>query len=179
MYRGDTVQWETLIEHLDLHGDELVLDVGTAVGEFPLTLARRAGFQGHITAVDWSPHMITQARHIAQTHYLHNQVDFRIVDLNDGLPFPNAVFDIVTCIGVLETIPHPSAAMAELGRVLKPNGLLIISTYLLPSKRDQVQAWYLDKLANIGFKKRAVLPFRRDHDLMIVTRRNKEDIDSN
>jgi SAM-dependent methyltransferase len=43
------------------------------------------------------------------------------------LPFPAASFDRVLCSEVLEHVPDPARAAAELARVLKPDGLLAVS----------------------------------------------------
>src|SRR6266436_378656 len=51
------------------------------------------------------------------------------VDLNIDLtkiPFPNSTFNAIICNHVLEHIPNDRAAMAELFRVLKPNGWAIL-----------------------------------------------------
>lgn len=43
------------------------------------------------------------------------------------LPFPDASFDRLICIQVLEHIRHPPAVLAEFFRVLKPGGLLVLT----------------------------------------------------
>lgn len=49
--------------------------------------------------------------------------------LYDGarLPFPDASFDVVMSVQVLEHTPRPEALVAEMARVLAPDGLLILS----------------------------------------------------
>ncbi|WP_437659301.1 class I SAM-dependent methyltransferase [Sorangium sp. So ce1182] len=49
--------------------------------------------------------------------------------LYDGerLPFPDASFDTVLSVQVLEHTPRPDALVAEMARVLRPGGLLILS----------------------------------------------------
>jgi SAM-dependent methyltransferase len=44
------------------------------------------------------------------------------------LPFPDAIFDVIVSLDYLEHVHDDSAAMNEMRRVLKPNGLLVIST---------------------------------------------------
>jgi SAM-dependent methyltransferase len=87
------------------------------------------------------PHLLsggTKLLHIAPEHNLSSwlrsmaEVDYVSadfarddVDLKIDLtmiPFPNSTFDAIICNHVLEHIPNDRAAMAELFRVLKPNG---------------------------------------------------------
>lgn len=51
------------------------------------------------------------------------------VDLNhEKLPFPNGVFDTVTCLETIEHIQNVQHAINEIQRVLKPNGKVLLST---------------------------------------------------
>ena len=43
------------------------------------------------------------------------------------LPFPDAAFDCVVCVDVMEHLPDPAAAVAEFRRVLRPGGWLLLS----------------------------------------------------
>ena len=56
--RSEAEQWRRLVQKLRLGGDERILDVGTAVGDLPLTLAAMPGFRGQVVGVDWSQKMI-------------------------------------------------------------------------------------------------------------------------
>ena len=46
-----------------------------------------------------------------------------------ALPFPEARFDVVLCTQTLEHVPDPAAALREFHRVLKPGGVLLLSTH--------------------------------------------------
>jgi SAM-dependent methyltransferase len=46
---------------------------------------------------------------------------------SDLLPFPDASFDLVTCIEAFQYVPHPEVAVEELGRVLRPGGLALLA----------------------------------------------------
>ncbi len=50
------------------------------------------------------------------------------VDLNQFLPFKTAVFDAVNLVEVIEHIEHQAQLIREIRRVLKPNGVVLIST---------------------------------------------------
>ena len=60
--RSDATRWQRLFKELRLRGDERILDVGTAIGDLPLTIATFRSFHGKITGIDWSKPMISTAR---------------------------------------------------------------------------------------------------------------------
>ncbi len=53
-----------------------------------------------------------------------------------ALPFGTAAFDAIVCTEVLEHIPQDEEALAEIARVLKTGGLLVVSVPLPPAPRD-------------------------------------------
>jgi ubiquinone/menaquinone biosynthesis C-methylase UbiE len=64
------------------------------------------------------------------------------------LPFPDASFDLVLAIEVLEHVPHPARALVDLHRVCRPGGVLIASVPLEPiwrignlARRRYVSDW--------------------------------------
>src|SRR5690606_31092429 len=56
----------------------------------------------------------------------------------EHLPFPDNTFDVVTCLEALEFMERPEATLAECVRVLRPDGVLLvtnrINTRLMPGK---------------------------------------------
>jgi len=52
--------------------------------------------------------------------------EFKVGDINNGIPYPNTFFDTVTCVAVLEHLFDPHHFVKEVNRVLKKGGKLII-----------------------------------------------------
>jgi len=69
-----------------------------------------------LTGLDISPEVLEK----------HEGLDAKIVGDVETYPLPSATFDVVLCWNVLEHLPHPRAAVANLARTLKPGGLLIV-----------------------------------------------------
>lgn len=112
---------ERILDVLDLqlHGDEVVVDLGCGVGRLTRALAARAA---RVEAVDVSAEMLARARS-AHPH-LVDRVGWH---LGDGLtlPLPTASADAVMSFVVLQHVPDPAIVLgyvAEMGRVLRPGG---------------------------------------------------------
>jgi SAM-dependent methyltransferase len=55
-------------------------------------------------------------------------VEFRLGDLQGRLPFDDAFFDAAACVDGIEHVENPFHLAREFGRVLRPGGLLVLST---------------------------------------------------
>jgi len=102
----------------------LVLDVATGTGRLPLALLRQPDFAGRVIGTDLSARMLAEAYRKAA--WFRSQVDF-VRQPADQLAFADETFDAVTCLEALEFMPNPRKAIAEMVRVLKPGGILLVS----------------------------------------------------
>ena len=123
------------------------LDIGTGPGQIVLKLARRLpGWQ--FIGVDRSPNMIRQARKdaVRGSEQLRQQQgrgagasapeagpQFFVAD-GSRLPFPDADFDLVMCNSVLHHLPQPQGLLAEVSRLAKPDGAILIRDLRRPSR---------------------------------------------
>jgi ubiquinone/menaquinone biosynthesis C-methylase UbiE len=53
--------------------------------------------------------------------------DVRDLNVNPAFPYPDGSFDVVTCVVSIDYLNQPDKIFAEIGRVLRPNGKVIIS----------------------------------------------------
>jgi SAM-dependent methyltransferase/uncharacterized protein YbaR (Trm112 family) len=58
------------------------------------------------------------------------------------LPFPDATFDLVTCLSLLDCLPDPAPLIASIRRVLRPGGILMLSDpYAWTADSTPVKQW--------------------------------------
>jgi len=98
-----------------------ILDVGSGAGQILGHLLKVAPHQTQIVACDLSHKMLVRARQRVKS----NRPFFVAADMT-RLPFADASFDCVTCGWVIEHLPDPRPGLAEMGRVLRPGGSLLL-----------------------------------------------------
>lgn len=118
-----------------IEGDN-VLDIGCGSGKFIELLPQKI-FYG----VDISDKYLDIAKERGYKEVHQTDLSF------DRLPVPNELFDSVICMEVLEHLFDPLHALAEINRVLKPNGTLIISVPnigWLPCRLSSLAGYFSD-----------------------------------
>ena len=100
--------------------NKIVLDAACGSGYGSLMLAENSA---HVHGIDISDNALAMATQLYNAKNItYKKADIRI------LPYSNQKFDIVVSFETIEHILQASAVLREFSRVLKPRGLLIIST---------------------------------------------------
>ena len=132
-----------ILQALDLAAGHSVLDVGSGPGHQAAEISPLIGPQGLVEGIDIEDSANSTAR--ARCAGLAN-VHFRVGDTY-ALPFDDAGFDRVLSSQVFEYLPDIPGALAEIFRVLKPRGRVLIhdtdwGTLIWPSS-DQKNAGHI------------------------------------
>jgi len=127
-------------------GDVLEVAVGTGLnlGHYPPDV--------RLTGIELSPEMLKIARRRAAD--LSRSIDLREGDAH-RLELPDASFDTVVCTFSLCAIPDERQAVAEMRRVLRPGGLLLLADHVAsPNRLGRGVQWLME---------RATIPLGGEH----------------
>ena len=119
-------------------GDQ-VLDVGCGTGTLALEVQRRVGSAGRVVGIDPGNEQIARAR--AKAARQHVPIAFQ-VGVIEQLAFPDQTFDVVLSTLMMHHLPTAVKAqgLAEIARVLKPGGRLIIADFTRKQERSGLAA---------------------------------------
>lgn len=132
--------WQHPQDWLNISRGGVALDVGCGPGNVTATLADAVGPDGLALGVDISEPMLARAVRSNSKP----QLGFMKADAQ-RLPLRDDTVDAVVSIAVLQLVPDPSAAVAEMARVLRPGGRLAI---MVPTAGRPGPFWRL--LPNTG-----------------------------
>lgn len=104
---------------LMLSTDARVLDLCCGTGALTRELARRTP-HGHVTGVDFSPHMLA----VARDHKGPPNITYQDADVL-RLPFGSGIFDAATMAFSMRNVTDIAACLREVARVLKPGGSFV------------------------------------------------------
>ncbi|OBI82965.1 class I SAM-dependent methyltransferase [Mycobacterium sp. 1245805.9] len=143
----------------------IMLDVGCGPASLTASLARAAGTDGLVLGIDRSAAMLARAVRVesgAQIGFLRANAQ--------QLPLRDETVDAVVSVGVLQFMPDPAAALAEMARVLRPGGRLAV---VVPIIRHAARFWRrLPSLDPYVFDVDEVGNTLRDHGLGGVRTKN-------
>jgi phosphatidylethanolamine/phosphatidyl-N-methylethanolamine N-methyltransferase len=116
--RKRATQW------INQKGERDILEVGVGTG-LALPLYHR---DKNVTGIDFSHDMLAKAREKVEEKQLPQVVALRQMDAR-ALDFPDASFDTVAAMHILSVVPEPERVMAEIARVLRPGGHVVITNH--------------------------------------------------
>lgn len=115
---------DIVVERLALRPEDVVLEVGFGPGRTLERIAARVT-AGRVAGVDPSGDMLATATRRCGRFIEGDRVDLRLGTV-ERLPFPDATFDKALSVHTLYFWERPEAAVEELRRVLKRDGLLVL-----------------------------------------------------
>jgi ubiquinone/menaquinone biosynthesis C-methylase UbiE len=104
-------------------GDERAVDVGCGAGALALALAP---FVGEVVGVDRVPELLERARERAPANASFVEGDAT------HLPFDDGSFELSGTLRVLHHVPRPELVLAELARVTRPGGRVLVVDQIAP-----------------------------------------------
>lgn len=113
---------------------EAVLDVGCGTGTLAIEVQPRVGATGRVFGIDPGTQQIARAR--SKAARLGLPIDFQI-GVIEQLPFPDQTFDVVLSTIMMHHLPDglKRQGLAEIVRVLKPGGRVVIADFTRPHER--------------------------------------------
>ncbi|HST05069.1 MAG TPA: class I SAM-dependent methyltransferase [Chloroflexia bacterium] len=102
------------------------LDIASATGSLTLALADKVGPEGRVVGIDLAQAMLDYSERKARAYRLKN-IEWQQMNAQD-LKFDENTFDVVTCSLAIFYFPDIPGAHKEMLRVLKPGGVLGITT---------------------------------------------------
>ncbi len=116
-------QWvEPVLEAAGAGPGDRLLDVACGTGVVARGAVDRVAPSGTVTGVDLNPAMLAVARRVAP------DIDWRHGDVAE-LPFGDDAFDVVTCQAAIFFFPDATRALAEMARVTRPGGRVVVQSF--------------------------------------------------
>ena len=128
----------------DIREGYQVLDIAGGTGDLALAFSKKVGKTGQVVHTDINEAMLRTGR----DRLLDAGVALpTLVCDAEKLPFPNNHFDVVSVAFGLRNMTHKDAALAEMNRVLKPGGkLLVLEFSKVAPPLEKIYDWYSFKV---------------------------------
>lgn len=177
--RDDEMLAQPLLEALQASGvpEPFILDFATGTGRLSQALLSRLDRHGRIIAIDLSRGMLEQAAAKLTPSPGRARVEL-LRHTSLPLPFPDATFDVVCALEVLELFPGMDEPLRELGRVLRPGGILLTSRGTEESGRIakiKSKNAFTSLLSAHGFEQVEITPWWKLFDRVLAVRHGESD----
>jgi demethylmenaquinone methyltransferase/2-methoxy-6-polyprenyl-1,4-benzoquinol methylase len=128
----------------NLHDGDRVLDIAGGTGDLARAFAKKVGPRGTVVHTDINEAMLRQGRDRLIDQGL--MLPTAICDA-EQLPFDSGSFDLVSVAFGLRNMTHKDRALAEMGRVLRPGGrLLVLEFSKVAAPLEKAYDWYSFKV---------------------------------
>jgi arsenite methyltransferase len=124
LHPGGAATTRRALELIGLGPEDRLLDVASGTGASALLAGREIGCE--VVGIDYSEEAVAGANEAADAEDPARSVGFVRGDA-EALPLSDSSFDAVLCECSLSSFPNKPRALAEIGRVLKPDGRLALS----------------------------------------------------
>ena len=121
------------VQHANARPGQVILDLAGGTGDLTREFARIVGPRGRVVLADINAAMLEHGRRRLVDAGIAGNVELAQVDA-ESLPFADNTFDRVSIAFGLRNVTHKEAALAEMQRVLKPGGKVLILEFSRPSK---------------------------------------------
>lgn len=145
-----------LLEWVKPGPDHKILDIGCGAGYFlfmTLERYRKQGFNPTVVGIDISDNQLS---YMVQRMAKEGVDAVAVHASGEYLPFPDNSFDLITCSEVIEHVRNPDRALQDMYRILKPGGLLLISTPSITAEE-----WWARILKPFSFVYKKVTGYKR------------------
>ena len=128
----------------NLHEGDRALDIAGGTGDLALAFSKKVGKSGQVVHTDINEAMLRTGR----DRLLDEGVALPTMVCDaEKLPFANDCFDVVSVAFGLRNMTHKDVALAEMNRVLKPGGkLLVLEFSKVAPPLEKIYDWYSFKL---------------------------------
>jgi SAM-dependent methyltransferase len=175
--------WEVMAERakqfLGPRSTDTMLDIGKSGGATALAFRKNVL---KITAIDITQSGTKKLNEEIEEKHVSNIEVIGPYNLGDGLAFDNGIFDIVTCRLILDQVEDVRGLLAEVRRVLKPNGKLGVAVWVLSEgikdlwtsltkamrsdhKNDFTYLEIVELISSAGFEIESMIPYSAPRSL--------------
>ncbi len=138
---GTDIYWRRkAVDELKQLRPARVLDIATGTADFAIETLRAAAPDAQITGVDISEGMLEVGRRKLQQKGLGHRIRLELGD-SEALPFPDNHFDAVTASFGVRNFENLEKGLAEMHRVLRPGGKMVVLEFSKPTAFPMKQAY--------------------------------------
>lgn len=135
-------RWRTqAVRQLRYREGSRILDVATGTGDVALEIARSTPASVKITGADFCREMVDLGREKVAASPYAGRIDFQVAPCED-LPFADNTFDSITIAFGIRNVVDRRLGLAEMWRVLRPGGRMIVLEFSTPRSHLFRQIYY-------------------------------------